>query len=307
MNYGTIASSETTIKPVIDSGAHPPVTKVVPFKAAGAAKTAGEILSIGAQGYGVSYDPDALGPVISAITAAAGTAFLKNVHIRPGHRPASGNWTFTFPTATTITVTPPGGSAGAAVTVAANTTYDGTITGAEDFYIETATLTVADSAVVAVSYTAGVSIVPTLASPGNAFAAVAAIAGLAGKLAKKGLYKVVTTATTVTVGFNGSAQSAAKVIAADGVYLDIIPGFVFTAEGTAVTAETNYFLVDVADPLGIAGVLAENVDPSAETEDVSAVMLWHGAVKAADLTVGGVAAVATEIEELEKTGRIFAV
>jgi hypothetical protein len=305
---GAVASNQTVIKPVIDTGAHKPVLRTVFFAAGSAAKAAGEVLAIGAQGYAESFSLTGLGPVISAITASAGTAFLGDVHIRPGRRPKAGNWTITFPTATTCVITPPGGSAGAAKTVAAATAYDGTITGAEDFYIKTgAALTIADEAVITVSYTAGVSIIPTLASPGNAFSAVAAIPGLAGKLARKGLYTVVTTATTVTVGFNGSAQSAAKTIAAGGVYFDIIPGFVFTAEADAVTAETNYYLVDVAEPVEVAGVLAEPVDPSASSVDAPASMLWHGAVIGDLVTVGGVAATPVDLETLESSGRIFAV
>ncbi len=304
---GAVASNQVVIKPVIDTAIHPPVLRTVLFAAGGAAKGAGEVLAFGAQGYAESFSLTGLGPVVSTITASAGTGFLKDVHIRPGRRPKAGNWTITFPTATSCTVTPPGGAAGAAKVVAADTAYDGTITGAEDFYIETGTLTIADEAVIAVSYTAGVSIIPTLASPGNAFSAVAAIPGLAGKLARKGLYKVVTTATTVTVGFNGSAQSAAKVIAAGGVYFDIIPGFVFTAEADAVTAETNYYLVDAAEPVKVAGVLAEPVDPSGSAVDIPASMLWHGAVIGDLVTVGGVAATPVDLETLESGGRIFAV
>jgi len=307
VDFGAITSNQTVVNPVIDTGIHPPILKTATFKAAGAAKTAGEVLAIGAQGYAESWANTSLGPVISAITAAAGAGFLEAVHIRTGHRPKAGNWTITFPSATTVTVTPPGGAAGAAITVAADTAYDGTITGLEDFYIKTGTLDVADSAVVAVSYTAGVAIVQTLHSPGNAFAAVAAVGGLGAKLAKKGLYKIVTTATSVTVGFNGGAQSAAKVIAAAGVYLDIIPGFVFTAEADAVTAETNYYNVDVAEPVEVAGVLAEAVDPSASLVDMPAQMLWHGAVKKDALTVGGAAIGDVDCETLEKGGRIVAV
>jgi len=194
------------------------------------------------------------GPVISAIAAASGTGFLRNVHIRAGHRPTAGDWTITFPTATTCTITPPGGSAGAASTVADNTAYNGTIAGASAFYIETRSLTTGDAATVTVSYATPAAVVETLDSPSNAFAAFAALGGMAGKLVTKGLYKLVTTATTVTVGFNGGSQSAAKTIAADGVYFDIIPGAVLTAETSAVTAETNYYLVDGQEPVAPVGI-----------------------------------------------------
>ena len=195
------------------------------------------------------------GPVITAVTAAAGSAFLGNVHIRAGRRPAAGDWTITFPTATTVTVTPPSGTAGAPTTVAAVSAYNGSITGAEDFYLETGTLTPGDQATITVSYSVEAAIVPTLASPGNAFAACAAMGGMAGKLAAKGFYTLVTTPTSVTVGFNGGSQSAAKTIAAGEVYYDIIPGFALTTQAGAVTAETNQFNVDTqvpAAPVGIA-------------------------------------------------------
>lgn len=195
------------------------------------------------------------GPVISAVTATSGSGFLRNVHIKAGHRPAAGNWTITFPTATSCTVTPPGGSAGSATTVAASTAYNGTITGAEDFYIETATLTTGNTATIAVSYTTVAACVETLDSPSNAFSAFAPLSGMAGKLITKGLYKLVTTSTTVTVGFNGSSQSAAKTIAASTVYYDIIPGVALTTQASAVTAENNYYLIDtqeLAAPVGIA-------------------------------------------------------
>jgi hypothetical protein len=195
------------------------------------------------------------GPVITAIAATTGTAFLRNVHIRAGHRPTAGNWTITFPSATTCQVTPPGGSAGATTTVANNTAYNGTITGAEDFYIETRTLTTGDTATVTVSYAAAAAVVETLDSPSNAFTAFAALGGAAGRIITKGLYALVTTSSTVTAGFNGGSQSAAKTIAAGNVYFDIIPGLALTTQGTSVTAETNYYLVDTqefAAPVGIA-------------------------------------------------------
>ena len=197
----------------------------------------------------------AAGPVITAVTATTGSGFLKDVHIREGHRPKAGNWTITFPSATTCTITPPGGSAGSAVTVAADTAYNGTITGAEDFYIETATLTQDDEATITVSYSTEAGCVETLASPSNAFTAFAPIAGMGKKIITKGLFKLVTTSNSVTVGFNGSSQSAAKSIAADGVYFDIIPGVALTAQSSAITAETNYYNVDtqeLAAPVGIA-------------------------------------------------------
>ncbi len=166
---------------------------------------------------GIVPERGTAGPVISAIAATAGSAFLRNVHIRAGHRPLAGVWTIAFPTATTCRITPPGGSAGASFTVAADTAYNGTITGAEDFYIETRTLTGGDTATITVSYTTAASVVAALDSPGNAFTAIAPLGGAAGRIVAKGLYTLVTTATTVTAGFNGGAQSAAKAIAAGGV------------------------------------------------------------------------------------------
>jgi len=195
------------------------------------------------------------GPVITAITAVTGSGFLGNVHIREGHRPAAGNWTITFPTATTCTVTPPGGSAGASCTVADDTAYNGSITGAGDFYIETKSLSGSDEATITVSYTTAAAIVETLDSPSAAIAAYAMLDGAAGRSAVKGCYTLTTTATTVTVGFNGGAQSAAKTIAAGNVYFDIIPGASLTTESGTVTAETNRYLVDtqsLAAPVGIA-------------------------------------------------------
>jgi len=195
------------------------------------------------------------GPVISAVTAVSGSGFLRNVHIRAGHIPKAGEWTITFPTSTTCTITPPGGSAGAPFTVADNTAYNGVITGAEDFFVETRGLTNGDEATVTVSYTTAAACVETLDSPSNAFTAFDPLDGAAGKTVKKGLFELVTTATSVTVGFNGSDQSAAKTIAAESVYFDVIPGVSFTTEASAVTAETNYYLVDAqeqAAPVGIA-------------------------------------------------------
>ncbi len=195
------------------------------------------------------------GPVITAVTAGTGTGFLKNVHIRAGHRPAAGNWTITFTSATACTITPPGGSAGAPTTVADDTAYNGTITGATDFYIETASLTQNDEATITVSYSTEAACVETLASPSNAFTAFSPLAGMGGKVITAGLYKLVTTSGSVTVGFNGSGQSAAKTIAAGEVYYDIIPGAALTAEDTTITAETNYYNVDAQQltaPVGIA-------------------------------------------------------
>ena len=195
------------------------------------------------------------GSVYTAVTESTGTDFLKDVHIRAGHRPTVGDWTITFPSATTCTITPPGGSAGSATTVAANTAYNGIITGAEDFYIETATLTQNDEATITVSYSTEASCVETLASPSNAFTGFTPLAGMGGKIITKGLYKLVTTSNSVTVGFNGSSQSAAKTIAAGEIYYDIIPGVALTVQDTSITAETNYFNVDTQEltaPVGIA-------------------------------------------------------
>ncbi|MFC1538722.1 hypothetical protein ACFL6H_04800 [Candidatus Latescibacterota bacterium] len=204
---------------------------------------------------GIVPERTTAGPVISAVAEAAGSDFLKNVHIRAGHRPTAGNWTITFPTATTCTITPPGGSAGSVSTVAADTAYNGTITGAENFYIETATLTGSDSATITVSYSTEAACVATLNSPGNAFSAAAPLSGMGGKIITKGLYELVTTSSSVTVGFNDLEQSAAKTIAAGEVYYDIIAGIAMTAESSAITAETNYYNVDTQEltaPVGIA-------------------------------------------------------
>ncbi len=195
------------------------------------------------------------GPVISAVAEATGTDFLKNVHIRAGHRPTAGDWTVTFSTATSCTITPPGESASSPTTVANNTAYNGTITGAEDFYIETASLTSNDSATITVSYSTEAACIATLDSPGNAFTASTPLVGMGGKLVIKGLYKLVTTSNSVTVGFNDASQSAAKTIAAGEVYYDIIPGLAMTVQDTSITAETNFFNVDTQEltaPVGIA-------------------------------------------------------
>jgi hypothetical protein len=194
------------------------------------------------------------GPVITAVTSSSGSAFLKNVHIRTGHRPLAGTWTITFTSGVSCLVTPPGGSAGPSCTVGNNTAYNGTITGAEDFYIETGTLTTGDTAIITVSYTTEAAVVRTLASPGNAFTAVAPLTGLSGRMAEKGLYRLTTTSNSVTAGFNGSSQSAAKSISAGGVYFDIIPGFSLTAQGSSVTAETNEYNVDVQRPSAPVGI-----------------------------------------------------
>ncbi|MCE5248990.1 hypothetical protein LLG96_02090 [bacterium] len=195
------------------------------------------------------------GPVVTAIAETSGTDFLRNVHIRAGHRPSAGNWTITFPTATSCTITPPEGSAGASTTVADSTVYNGTITGAEDFYIQTGTLTTGDTATITVSYATPAACTVTIDSPGNAFTAFDPLEGMAGTIITKGLYTLVTTGSTVTVSFNGGAASAAKPIVADGVYFDIIPGVAMTVQGTSITAETNHFLVDTQEltaPVGIA-------------------------------------------------------
>ena len=195
------------------------------------------------------------GPVVTVVTASSGTAFLKNVHVRAGHRPAAGNWTITFPTATSCTITPPGGSAGTAATVADNTAYNGTLTGGSDFYIETASLTGSDAATITVSYATEAACVQTLASAGNAFTATTPMVGMGGKVLSKGLYELATTSNSVTVGFNNAAQSAAKTIAAGGVYFDIIPGVAMTVESSSITSETNFFNIDTQEltaPVGIA-------------------------------------------------------
>lgn len=195
------------------------------------------------------------GPVISSVAATSGTGFLGNVHIRAGHRPLAGVWTITFPTATTCRVTPPGGSAGTAVTVADSTAYNGTIAGAVDFYIETASLTAGDTATITVSYTTPAAVVRTLDSPGNAVDSAVTLGCAAGTLLKKGLYTVATTATTATCAFNGGAASPALTIAAGTVRTDIVPGAALTLESGAVTAETNRFNVDTQElsaPVGIA-------------------------------------------------------
>ncbi|MDP2984121.1 MAG: hypothetical protein Q8O92_12430 [Candidatus Latescibacter sp.] len=195
------------------------------------------------------------GPVITAVEATSGSAFLCNVHIRAGHRPTAGNWTITFLSATTCVITPPGGSAGAAFTVANNSTYNGTITGAESFFIETQTVSTGCAATVTVSYSTEAAMVITLNSPGNAFTAFAPLSGMAGKNIAAGFYQVETTASSVMFRFNGGALSAAMTIAAGKVYFDIIPGMALTTQGSAVTAETNYFVIgtqELAAPVGIA-------------------------------------------------------
>lgn len=195
------------------------------------------------------------GPVIASVATTSGTGFLRNVHIRSGHRPLAGDWTIEFPTATTCRITRPGGLPGAAVTVAANSVFNGSITGAEDFFIETRTLAPGDAATITVSYTTAASAQLTPDSPGNAITGAVLLGGMAGTVVARGLYKVVTTATTATVGFNGGAQSPARTISAGGTVFDLIPGIALTFEADAVTAETNYLLVDareLASPVGIA-------------------------------------------------------
>lgn len=195
------------------------------------------------------------GPVITVISATAGSGFLRNVHIRAGHRPIAGDWTITFPSATSCTITPPGGSAGAVITVADSTAYNGTINGAEDFYIQTASLTTNDTATITVSYSTESAIVETLDSPSNAFTNFVTLGGMAGKIIKKGVYKLVSTATTATVSFNGGTDFPTYGIAASQMFFELIPGIGLTTESGTVTSETNYYLVDtqeLAVPIGIA-------------------------------------------------------
>jgi len=195
------------------------------------------------------------GPVITAITATAGSGFLGNVHIRAGHRPIAGNWTITFPSATSCTITPPGGSAGSATTVADSTAYNGTIDGAEDFYIQTANLTTNDAATVTVSYSTESAIVETLDSPSNAFTSFVTLGGMAGKIINKGLYKIITTATTATISYNGGTNFPTNGITASQVFFELIPGISLTTESGTVTSETNYYLIDTQEltvPVGIA-------------------------------------------------------
>ncbi len=194
-----------------------------------------------------------IGPVIAAVAATAGAGFLRNVHIRSGHRPKAGDWTIAFPSAASCRITPPEGSAGAIVAVANNTAYNGSISGAEDFYIETRSITAGDSATIRVTYADPASVVMTIDSPGNAVAAFAPLGGMAGKVIVKGLYKVIATANSVTVGFNGGEQSAARPVAAGEVCFDIIPGVALTFQAAAITPETNYFLVDAREPAAPAG------------------------------------------------------
>ena len=204
---------------------------------------------------GIVPERATVGPVITAITATSGSSFLRNVHIRAGHRPIAGNWTITFPSSTTCTITPPGGSAGAAFTVANNSTYNGTITGAESFFIETRTITTGCTATVTVSYSTEAAILYTLDSPRNAFVDAAALPGMAGKNSVAGIYQLVTTSSQVTVEFNGSAPSWTMNISPGSVYFTIIPGMELKTQSGAVTAETNYFLVgnqELAAPVGIA-------------------------------------------------------
>ena len=195
------------------------------------------------------------GAVITAITANNGSGFLRNVHVRAGQRPMEGDWTITFPTATTVTITSPDGVVSASSTVADATAYNGSLAGAGDFYIETASLTAGDVATVTVSYSTEAAAVLTLDSPGTAFTAISPIAGIAGRRCPEAIAKLVTTATTATVGYNGVSQSAPRTIAAGSSCFDIIPGVVLTTEAGTVTAETNYVMLSAqrpAAPVGIA-------------------------------------------------------
>ncbi len=56
----------------------------------------------------------------------------------------------------------------------------------------------------------------------------------------------------------------------------------------------------------IVGVLTQDIDASGD-DDVSALMLWHGAVKQSELTVEGGAPSTSDLGALENTGRIFLV
>lgn len=196
------------------------------------------------------------GPVISAVAATAGTGFLGNVAIRAGHRPKAGNWTIAFPTATSVRVTPPGGSAGKSMAVAAAAAYNGTIAGAEDFLIETATLTGGDTATITVSYDVPASVVKTLDSPGNAIVSAVAVGGGASLLAK-GLIAVTTTQTSAAIAFNGGGDSPAVTVAAGDVRLDLLPGAALTFEDDAITAETNRFCVDSQSPAAPVGIAVD--------------------------------------------------
>ncbi len=204
---------------------------------------------------GIVPERGSAGPVVTSVTAVSGAGFLRNVHIREGHRPRPGVWTVSFPTATTCAVTPPGGIAGAPCTVASGASYNGTITGASDFFIETRTLTGGDEAAVTVSYTATGAAVLTLDSPGNAIASAALIAaGTPVGGAVKGLWTVTTTGNSATVAHNGGSASPAMTIAAGNVRPGIIPGLVLSFESETVTAETNYILVDSRRPLATVGI-----------------------------------------------------
>jgi hypothetical protein len=94
---------------------------------------------------------------------------------------------------------------------------------------------------------------------------------------------------TVSFEAGGSIYGAGEILAFDG-------------DGYAVSYDPD----GMDSTANIVGVLAEPVDASGGV-DVTAKMLWHGAVKQSALTVGGEAAETTDIASLENTGRIFAV
>jgi len=121
--------------------------------------------------------------------------------------------------------------------------------------------------------------------------------------------------------FNGTIASMQKVVhpIIDLIaHPPVLKDLDFEAAGPALTAgeilalDANDYAVSYdPDSLGpevnIVGVLAEDVDPSGEISDINGKVLWHGAVKASALTVGGDPATATDIASLEAAGRIFTV
>jgi head decoration protein D len=94
---------------------------------------------------------------------------------------------------------------------------------------------------------------------------------------------------TVEFDAGGSTYSAGEILAFDG------DGYAVSYDPDAVDSTVN-----------IVGVLAEPIDASGG-EDVPAAMLWHGAVKRAELTVEGGAPAESDYGALENTGRIFLV
>lgn len=94
---------------------------------------------------------------------------------------------------------------------------------------------------------------------------------------------------TVTFEAGGATYAAGEILA-------------FDEDGYAVSYDPE----GLDSTANIVGVLAEPVDASGVT-NVTARMVWHGAVKSSALKVGGSTPETTDIAALENTGRIFAV